>query len=106
LPKIRVALIGVGNCASALVQGLQYYGDYGKTEECLGLRNLRLGGFYPRDVEIVAAFDVDAHKVGKDLAEAIFTPPNNAPKVTEVRSTNVLVKKGPVLAVWENTQEA
>lgn len=97
MPKIRVALIGVGNCASALVQGLQYYGDYRKTEECLGLRNLELGGFYPRDVEIVAAFDVDAHKVGKDLAEAIFTPPNNAPKVTEVRSTNVLVKKGPVL---------
>ena len=80
LSKIRVALIGVGNCASAIVQGLQYYGDHKKAEECLGLRNLELGGYYPRDVEIVEAFDVDAHKVGKDLSEAIFTPPNNAPK--------------------------
>jgi myo-inositol-1-phosphate synthase len=97
LPKIRVALIGVGNCASALVQGLQYYGKCKKTEECLGLRNLVLCGFHPRDIEIVAAFDIDARKVGKDLAEAIFLPPNNAPKLTEVKSIDVFVSKGPAL---------
>ena len=97
LSKIRIALVGVGNCASAFVQGLQYYGSYKKNEECRGLRHLILGGFHPRDIEIVGAFDVDARKVGKDLAEAIFAPPNNAPKVTEVRSTKVLVSKGPLL---------
>jgi myo-inositol-1-phosphate synthase len=97
LPRIRVALIGVGNCASALVQGLQYYRNCKKDEECLGLRNLVLGGFSPRDVEIVATFDIDARKVGKDLAEAIFAAPNNAPKICEVQPAGVLVNKGPVL---------
>lgn len=97
LPRIRVALIGVGNCASALVQGLQYYRNCKKNEECLGLRNLVLGGFYPGDIEIVATFDIDARKVGKDLAEAIFAPPNNAPKISEVQPAGVLVNKGPIL---------
>jgi myo-inositol-1-phosphate synthase len=97
LPKIRVALIGVGNCASALVQGLQYYGSCKQGKECVGLRNLVLGGFHPKDIEIVAAFDIDDRKVGKDLAEAIFAPPNNAPKITEVPTAKVTVSKGPVL---------
>jgi myo-inositol-1-phosphate synthase len=97
LPKLRVALIGVGNCSSALVQGLRYYSTCKKTEECLGLRNRVLHGFHPSDIEIVAAFDVDARKVGKDLAEAIFAPPNNAPKIAEVQSTDVVVSKGPML---------
>jgi myo-inositol-1-phosphate synthase len=97
LPKIKVALIGVGNCASAIVQGLQYYGNFKKDEECVGLRNPVLGGFRPKDIEIVAAFDVNDRKVGKDLAEAIFAAPNNAPKIADVRSNGVLVKKGPVL---------
>jgi myo-inositol-1-phosphate synthase len=97
LSKIRVALIGVGNCASALVQGLQYYGSCQKEEECLGLRNLLLGGFHPKDIEIVAAFDIDSRKVGKDLSEAVFAEPNNAPKLVDVAPSNVFVHKGLVL---------
>lgn len=97
LPDIKVALIGVGNCASALIQGLKYYRNAGNCDECVGLRNLTLGGYHPRDIKIVAAFDVDSRKVGKDLAEAIFAPPNNAPKLMEVAPTGVIVRKGPVL---------
>ena len=94
--KIKVALVGVGNCASALVQGLQYYGKREK-EECLGLRNLLLGGFHPKDIQVVAAFDINARKVGKDLSEAIFAPPNNVEKMTETAPSNVIVGRGPVL---------
>jgi myo-inositol-1-phosphate synthase len=94
--KIKVALAGVGNCASALVQGLQYYSKCDK-EECLGLRNLLLGGFHPKDIQIVAAFDIGSRKVGKDLSEAIFAPPNNVAKMTETAPSNVVVRKGPVL---------
>lgn len=97
MPKIRTALIGVGNCASALIQGLQYYGKRKKSEDYSGLRNLVLGGFHAGDVEIVAAFDIGAQKVGKDLSEAIFAPPNNAPKIAETKACGVLVSKGPVL---------
>ena len=97
VPKIRVALIGVGNCASALVQGLQYYGNSKKTEDSVGLRYLELGSLHPRDIQIVTAFDVDNRKVGKDLAEAIFAQPNNTPKLIDVPLTNVIVHKGPVL---------
>jgi len=96
LPKIKVALIGVGNCASAFIQGLQYYGKFEK-EDYVGLRNPQLGGLAPRDIQVVAAFDVDDRKVGKDLAEAIFARPNNAPKVTDVPLTNITVHKGPLL---------
>jgi myo-inositol-1-phosphate synthase len=94
MPKVKVALIGVGNCASAFVQGLQYYG---KKEDYTGLRNPSLGGLAPGDIQVVAAFDVDDRKVGKDLAEAIFAKPNNAPKVTDVALTNTIVNKGPLL---------
>jgi myo-inositol-1-phosphate synthase len=97
LPKTKVALIGVGNCASAFVQGLQYYGKFEKAEDYIGLRNPQLGGLSPRDIQVVAAFDVDDRKVGKDLAEAIFARPNNAPKVTDAPSTGVVVHKGPLL---------
>jgi myo-inositol-1-phosphate synthase len=96
LPKIRVALVGVGNCASALVQGLQYYAKC-EGEECVGLRNTVLGGFRPSDIEVVAAFDIDERKIGKDLSEAIFFPPNNTPKLVDVPLSNVVVYKGPVL---------
>lgn len=96
MPKIKVALIGVGNCASAFVQGLQYYGKFEK-EDYVGLRNPQLGGLSPRDIQVVAAFDVDDRKVGKDLAEAIFAKPNNAPKVADAPSTGVVVHKGPLL---------
>lgn len=97
LPKIKVGLVGVGNCASALVQGIQYYSHDAKVKESIGLRNLVLGGFHPKDVEIVSAFDVDSRKVGKDLCEAIFASPNNAPKLINVPRYNVTVNKGPVL---------
>lgn len=97
MSKIRVALVGVGNCASAIVQGIQYYGAVSKEEGSIGLRHLSLGGFYPKDVEIVAAFDIDNRKVGKDLSEAIFAQPNNAPRLTPMKTLNVAVHKGPVL---------
>ena len=96
MPKIRVALVGVGNCASALAQGLQYYGS-GGVDEHVGLRNPVLGGFRPKDIEIVAAFDIDGRKVGKDLSEAILAEPNNVPKLHKVPSLAVVVHKGPVL---------
>jgi myo-inositol-1-phosphate synthase len=96
MPKTKVALIGVGNCASAFLQGLQYYSNSQKKEQ-EGLRNPTLGGLTPQDIAVVAAFDVDARKVGKDLAQAIFALPNNAPKVAEVPKTGVTVQKGPLL---------
>jgi myo-inositol-1-phosphate synthase len=95
LSKIKVALIGVGNCASAFIQGLRYYAKLKK--DCVGLSNPQLGGLGPRDIQVVAAFDVDDRKVGRDLAEAIFMRPNNAPKVTDVPSAGVVVHKGPLL---------
>lgn len=97
MPKTKVALIGVGNCASALIQGLQYYGKFENNEEFVGLRNPTLGGLAPKDIQIVAAFDVDERKVGQDLADAIFAKPNNAPKVSEVPKLGIIVQKGPLL---------
>jgi len=106
LPKINVALAGVGNSASALVQGLRYYRNCEKEEETIGLRHILLGGFHPRDVQIVAAFDIDDRKVGKDLSEAIFAVPNNAPRITDVPRSDVIVLKGPVLdGVGEYTKK-
>jgi len=97
LPKIKVALVGVGNCASAFIQGLQYYSNCGKEEESIGLRHLFVGGFHPRDIQIVAAFDIDGRKVGKDLSEAIFAQPNNAPKIIDVPLSDIIVCKGPTM---------
>ena len=97
MPKIKVAIAGIGNCASALVQGLHYYHNAETEEESIGLQHLFLGGFHPRDIQIVAAFDIDSRKVGRDLSEAIFAEPNKAPKLVEVPWQNLTVKKGPVL---------
>jgi myo-inositol-1-phosphate synthase len=97
MPEAKVALICVGNCASAFIQGIKYYTKLQKPEDCVGLRNPLLAGLSPKDIEVVAAFDVDQRKVGKDLSEAIFAKPNNAPKVSEVPSTGVKVNKGPLL---------
>jgi myo-inositol-1-phosphate synthase len=94
LRKIKVAMAGVGNCASALVQGLQYYSKKGPD---VGLTYWDLGGYTPKDIEIVAAFDVNSRKVGKDLSQAIFQPPNNTVKIVDVPKLGVQVKKGPVL---------
>jgi myo-inositol-1-phosphate synthase len=96
LQKINVALVGVGNCASALVQGVQYYKDAASEEEAVGLKHLFLGGYHPRDIEFVSAFDIDARKVGRDLSEAIFAPPNNTLKLAEVPESGVIVQRGPV----------
>jgi len=94
LAKIRVAIAGVGNCASALIQGLQHYSKKGPDE---GLTYWEVGGYTPKDVEFVAAFDVNAKKVGKDLSQAIWQAPNNTLKIAEVPKLDVRVKKGPVL---------
>ena len=97
MPKVKVALIGVGNCASSLLQGIQYYNKFQKPEDCIGLRHATLAGLSPKDIEVVAAFDIGEHKVGLDLSEAIFAKPNNAPKVCDVPSSSVKVSKGPLL---------
>ena len=97
MPKIKVAIIGVGNCASALVQGVHYYRHVDKEAEALGLGRLFLGGYHPRDIEFVSAFDIDDRKVGKDLSEAVFSKPNTAVKLSNVPRLNVPVLKGPVL---------
>jgi len=95
--KIKIGIIGVGNCASALIQGVQFYGKIEKEEDAVGLKHLYLGGYHPRDIEVVCAFDVEASKVGKDLSEAIFAKPNNTMKVVDVPKLGVEVLKGPVL---------
>jgi len=106
LTKVKIAVVGVGNCASALVQGLQYYKNFSNDDECVGLRNLFLGGLHPKDIQIVAAFDIDSRKVGRDLSEAIFAQPNSAPKLADVPKSGVIVQKGPVLdGLGEYTKE-
>ncbi len=97
MPRIRVALAGVGNCASSLVQGVSYYGDAEKEEQALGLRHLFLSGYHPRDIEFVNAFDIDARKAGQDLSKAIFSRPNNTLKIARVPKLGVQVLKGPIL---------
>ena len=92
--KIRVAIIGVGNCASSLVQGVQYYRDADPNQFVPGLMHVELGGYHVRDIEFTAAFDIDANKVGKDLSEAIFTPPNNTYKFSDVPYLGVPVSRG------------
>ena len=75
--KVNVAIIGVGNCASSLVQGVYYYKEAEEGEFVPGLMHVNLGGYHISDINFVAAFDIDKNKVGKDLAQAIFTLPNN-----------------------------
>ncbi len=92
--KVRVAIIGAGNCASALVQGVQFYKDTRDDEEVPGLMHVNLGGYHIRDIEFTAAFDVVDTKVGKDLCEAIFAHPNNTYKFAEVPFLNAKVYRG------------
>jgi myo-inositol-1-phosphate synthase len=94
---VRVAIVGVGNCASSLVQGVQYYQDADENATVPGLMHVRLGPYHVRDVKFVAAFDVDAKKVGFDLSEAIFASENNTIKIADVPPTNVTVQRGPTL---------
>jgi myo-inositol-1-phosphate synthase len=92
--KVRVAIIGVGNCASSLVQGVQYYKDAPDDEFVPGLMHVNLGGYHIRDIEFTAAFDIDAEKVGKDLSEAIFSGPNNTMKFADVPNLGIKVERG------------
>ena len=95
--EVRVAIVGVGNCASSLVQGVQYYNDADENSTVPGLMHVKLGKYHVRDVKFVAAFDVDAKKVGFDLSEAIFASENNTIKIADVPPTNVTVQRGPTL---------
>jgi myo-inositol-1-phosphate synthase len=92
---VRVAIAGVGNCASSLVQGVEYYRDADPSERVPGLMHVELGGYHVGDVEFVAAFDVDADKVGLDLGKAIFSSINNTIKFAEVPELGVQVQRGP-----------
>jgi myo-inositol-1-phosphate synthase len=95
--SVRVAIVGVGNCASALVQGVHYYKDADPGSRVPGLMHVQFGPYHVRDVEFVAAFDVDAKKVGTDLAEAIGASENNTIKFADVPPTGVTVQRGPTM---------
>jgi myo-inositol-1-phosphate synthase len=94
---IRTAIIGVGNCASSLVQGVEFYRGACDGDFVPGLMHVDLGGYRPGDIEFVAAFDVSRHKVGRALPEAIFAPPNNTARFSNVPASNVLVRRGRTL---------
>jgi myo-inositol-1-phosphate synthase len=94
LGKINVAIIGVGNCASSLVQGVQYYRDASPEDFVPGLMHVNVGGYHIKDIDFVAAFDIDRNKVGKGLSEAIYAPPNNTIKFCDVSPTEVKVHRG------------
>jgi myo-inositol-1-phosphate synthase len=94
---VRVAIVGVGNCASSLVQGVQYYKDADENASVPGLMHVKFGKYHVRDVEFVAAFDVDAKKVGFDLSDAIFSSENNTIKIADVPPTGVTVQRGHTL---------
>jgi len=95
MTKVRLAIVGVGNCASSLVQGLEYYKDADPADAVPGLMHVDLGGYHVSDVEVVAAFDVDGKKVGTDVAEAIASEPNNTIRFADVPPTGVTVQRGP-----------
>ena len=95
--KVRIAIVGVGNCASSLVQGIEFYRSAAEGDHVPGLMNVRLGDYRVGDVEISAAFDVNADKVGTDVARAIFAAPNNTARFAEVPALGVPVERGPTL---------
>jgi myo-inositol-1-phosphate synthase len=92
--KVRVAIVGVGNCANSLIQGVTYYADADPAEDVPGLMHVDLGGYHVRDVEFVAAFDIDSEKVGKDLGEAIWSGQNDTIKFADVPELGVPVHRG------------
>src|SRR3954465_15147826 len=95
MSKIRVAIAGVGNCASSLVQGVEYYRDADPADSVPGLMHVNLGGYHVGDVEFVAAFDVDAAKVGLDLGKGIFASQNNTVRFAPVGELGIQVLRGP-----------
>ena len=94
---IRVAIAGVGNCASALIQGVEYYKDAKKDENIPGVMHAYFGDYHIRDVEFVAAFEVNKEKIGKDLSEAIWAAPNNCAKFADVPKKGVIVQAAPIM---------
>src|SRR5437870_9644588 len=92
--KVRVAIVGAGNCASSFVQGVHYYRDASTKDFVPGLMHVNLGGYHIRDIEFVAAFDIDKKKVGKDLSQAIFSGQNNTVKFSKVPRIGVEVQRG------------
>lgn len=97
MPEIRVALVGVGNSASALIQGTHYYKNAEKDTTVPGLMHVNFGGYHIHDIKFVAAFEVNKAKIGKDLSDAIFTPPNCVVKFADVPTLNVKVSPAPIL---------
>lgn len=97
MSKIRVAIVGLGNCASSLIQGVHYYRDAKDDDFVPGLMHVNVGNYHVSDIEIVAAFDVDNNKVGRDVAEAIWVEPNNTIKFSDVPDTGVTVQRGPTM---------
>ena len=97
MSTVRLAIVGVGNCASSLVQGLEHYKGAERDSTVPGLMHVDLGGYHVGDVEVVAAFDVDAKKVGRDVSEAIYSEPNNTIRFADVPPTGVIVQRGPTL---------
>ena len=95
--KVRVGIVGVGNCASSLVQGLTHYREAPSNETPPGLMHVELGGYHVGDVEVVSAFDINARKVGRDVSEAIFARPNNTFEFARPAPTGVMVRRGPTL---------
>ncbi len=95
--SVRVAIAGVGNCAASLVQGVEYYKDADPDARVPGLMHVQIGDYHVRDVQFVAGFDVDAKKVGQDLAHAIVSSENNTIKIADVPPTGVTVQRGPTL---------
>lgn len=96
MAKIKVAIVGVGNCASSLVQGIEYYKGK-KPEDAIGLMHWNIGGYLVEDSSVVTAFDINLNKVGKDISEAIFAEPNNAKKFADIPRTDVVVSPGRLL---------
>jgi len=94
MPRLRVGIIGVGNCASSLVQGVHYYRNAREGDRIPGIMHVSLGGYHPRDIEFSVAIDIDKRKVGKDLSEAIYTYPNCTWKFTSVPKSGVKVLRG------------
>lgn len=104
--KIKIAIVGVGNCASSLVQGLEYYKNVTNGKPVVGLMHNEIGGYKIKDIEVVAAFDVNETKVGKDLSEAICAYPNNTKIFAKVPKTGVMVQNAPALdGVGEYTKD-
>jgi myo-inositol-1-phosphate synthase len=97
MSEIRVAIIGIGNCASSLAQGIHYYRDAKEDEYVPGLMHVNVGPYHIHDVKVVAAFDVDSNKVGLDVADAIWVEPNNTIKFSDVPNTDVIVQRGPTM---------